>query len=41
MNDNEYMAKTIWEHLNSGSAVVLASITNFRGSTPRHKGTKW
>ncbi|MGA2158619.1 MAG: XdhC family aldehyde oxidoreductase maturation factor [Dehalococcoidia bacterium] len=40
MNDNEYMAKTIWEHLNSGSAVVLASITNFRGSTPRHKGTK-
>jgi xanthine dehydrogenase accessory factor len=40
MNDNEYIAKMIWEQLDCGSAIVLASITNFRGSTPRHKGTK-
>lgn len=40
MNDNEYLAKTIVEQLISGSPVVLASIVNVKGSSPRHGGTK-
>ena len=40
MNENEYLAKTINEQLNKGSPVVLISIMNLQGSTPRHEGTQ-
>ena len=40
MNENEYLAKTINEQLNAGSPVVLISVMNLQGSTPRHEGTK-
>lgn len=40
MNDYEYLAKTINEQLESGSPVVLVSIINAEGSSPRHIGTK-
>jgi xanthine dehydrogenase accessory factor len=40
MNENEYLAKTINEQLNIGSPIVLISIMNLQGSTPRHEGTK-
>ncbi len=40
MNENEYLARIICEQLDSGSAVVLASIINSKGSSPRHSGTK-
>lgn len=40
MNDNEYLAKIICEHLAGGSPLVLASIVSQQGSSPRHKGTK-
>ena len=40
MNENEYLAAIICEQLDSGSPVVLASIINSKGSSPRHGGTK-
>ena len=40
MNENEYLANMICEHLVSGSAVVLASIISSKGSSPRHGGTR-
>lgn len=40
MNENEYLARIICEQLDSGSAVVLASIIGSKGSSPRHSGTK-
>jgi xanthine dehydrogenase accessory factor len=40
MNENEYLAKTINEQLNMGSPVILISIMNLQGSTPRHEGTQ-
>jgi xanthine dehydrogenase accessory factor len=40
MNDNEYLAGIICEHLESGSPVVMVSIVSLRGSSPRHAGTK-
>jgi xanthine dehydrogenase accessory factor len=40
MNENEYLAKIINEHLVAGSPVVLISVMNIQGSSPRHEGTK-
>jgi xanthine dehydrogenase accessory factor len=40
MNENEYLAKTIKQQLDSGFPLVLVSIINLEGSTPRHDGTK-
>jgi xanthine dehydrogenase accessory factor len=40
MNENEYLAKAIYERLTAGSPVVIVSIMNLEGSTPRHEGTK-
>lgn len=40
MNDNEYLAKTISEQLNAGLPVILISVMNLQGSSPRHEGTK-
>ena len=40
MDNNEYVARTICEQLNSASPLVLASIVSLQGSSPRHSGTK-
>jgi xanthine dehydrogenase accessory factor len=40
MNENEYLARTVNEHLEAGSPLVLVSIMSMEGSTPRHSGTK-
>ena len=40
MNENEYLAGTINRQLEAGLPVVLVSIINLEGSTPRHRGTK-
>jgi xanthine dehydrogenase accessory factor len=40
MYENEYLAKTAVEQLEAGSPLVLVSIINLQGSTPRHGGTK-
>jgi xanthine dehydrogenase accessory factor len=40
MNENEYLVKTINEQLNAGFPVVLISVMNLQGSSPRHEGTK-
>jgi xanthine dehydrogenase accessory factor len=40
MNENEYLAKTINEHLEAGRPAVVISIMSISGSTPRHGGTK-
>jgi xanthine dehydrogenase accessory factor len=40
MNENEYLAKTIRNHLEDNSPVVLISLMSLEGSTPRHSGTK-
>jgi xanthine dehydrogenase accessory factor len=40
MNENEYLAGTVSQHLSDGSPVVLVSIIRMHGSTPRHNGTK-
>lgn len=40
MNDNQYLAQTICEKLNSNNHIILASIVNLQGSSPRHGGTK-
>ncbi len=40
MDDNEFLARVICEQLNSGAPVVLASIIDSSGSSPRHGGTK-
>ena len=40
MNENEYLAKIINEQLDAGSPVVLISVINSQGSSPRHEGTK-
>lgn len=40
MNENEYLAKIVDQQLGSGSPIVLISVMNIQGSTPRHEGTK-
>ncbi len=40
MSDNEYLARTIDAQLAAGSPVVLVSIVEQKGSSPRHTGTK-
>lgn len=40
MNEHEYLAKTMNEHLEDGSPVVLVSIISQQGSTPRSGGAK-
>jgi xanthine dehydrogenase accessory factor len=40
MNDNQYLARTIGDQLKNNSAVVLVSIAELQGSSPRHGGTK-
>jgi xanthine dehydrogenase accessory factor len=40
MNENEYLAGTINQQMESGLPVVLVSIMSLEGSTPRHRGTK-
>jgi xanthine dehydrogenase accessory factor len=40
MHENEYLAKTAVEQLEAGSPLVLVSIMNLQGSTPRQGGTK-
>lgn len=40
MNDNEYIVNTICSLLKLDTALVLASIVNLQGSSPRHEGTK-
>jgi xanthine dehydrogenase accessory factor len=40
MNENEYLAGIICEHLEQNSPIVLASILNIQGSSPRHSGSK-
>ena len=40
MNENELLAKTIKRELNNRTPVVLISIMNLQGSTPRHDGAK-
>jgi xanthine dehydrogenase accessory factor len=40
MNENEYLAKILDEQLRAGLPVVLISVMNARGSSPRHEGTK-
>jgi xanthine dehydrogenase accessory factor len=40
MNDNEYMVNTLCNLLEKSTALVLASIVNLQGSSPRHEGTK-
>ncbi|MFC1901318.1 XdhC family aldehyde oxidoreductase maturation factor [Chloroflexota bacterium] len=40
MNDNSYLAGIICEQLDSGSALVLASIVGLLGSAPQHRGAK-
>jgi xanthine dehydrogenase accessory factor len=40
MNDNEYMAAKAGELIVGGTAVVLATIINLEGSSPRHNGSK-
>jgi xanthine dehydrogenase accessory factor len=40
MKENEYLAKNVKEQLKEGLSLVLVSIVNIQGSTPRHDGTK-
>jgi xanthine dehydrogenase accessory factor len=40
MNENEYLVKTICEHIEQKVPIVLASIISLQGSSPRHSGTK-
>jgi xanthine dehydrogenase accessory factor len=40
MNDNAYIAARAKELIEKGIAVVLATIINLEGSSPRHNGTK-
>lgn len=40
MNENEHLARIIYQELNAGSPLVLISIISMEGSTPRHDGTK-
>lgn len=40
MNNNEFIAKTMHDQLDSGSPLVLASIVGLQGSSPRHSGAK-
>ena len=40
MNEYEYIAKTVYEQLEQSSPVVLISLLNLKGSTPRHEGSK-
>ena len=40
MNENEYIANIICEQLTNGLPIVLASIVQLQGSSPRHHGTK-
>ncbi len=40
MNEYEYLAGIICEQLEKNSPVVVASIINLEGSTPRHSGVK-
>ena len=40
MNTDIHIPKTIYEQLESGHPVVLATIVDLRGSSPRHRGAK-
>ncbi|HEX9896193.1 MAG TPA: XdhC/CoxI family protein [Dehalococcoidales bacterium] len=40
MNTDTLIPKTIYEQLESGHPVVLASIVDIQGSSPRHRGAK-
>jgi xanthine dehydrogenase accessory factor len=40
MNDNAYIAAKAKELIEKGTAVVLSTIINLEGSSPRHNGTK-
>jgi xanthine dehydrogenase accessory factor len=40
MNTDTLVPKTICDHLESGHPVVLASIVDLQGSSPRHRGAK-
>lgn len=40
MNETEFLLKTMKEYLDNESPVVLISILNSAGSTPRHEGTR-
>lgn len=40
MNELEFLAKTIKNQIDGGIPLVLISVTNLEGSTPRHDGTK-
>jgi xanthine dehydrogenase accessory factor len=40
MDENEYLARKVGEHLQAGQPLVLLSILSLEGSTPRHGGTK-
>lgn len=40
MNENEYIAGMVYQQLDKGLPIVLVSILELKGSTPRHNGTK-
>jgi xanthine dehydrogenase accessory factor len=40
MNEHEYLVKVIYEQLGAGSPVVLISVMDLQGSSPRREGTK-
>jgi xanthine dehydrogenase accessory factor len=40
VNEIEFLAKTLKQHMDQGSPVVLISVMSLEGSTPRHDGTK-
>jgi xanthine dehydrogenase accessory factor len=40
MNENEYLARTVYGQLQAGSPLVLISVMSILGSTPRQGGTK-
>jgi xanthine dehydrogenase accessory factor len=40
MDEKEYLARTVNRQLEAGRPLVLLSILNLQGSTPRHGGTK-
>jgi xanthine dehydrogenase accessory factor len=40
MNENEYLARTLNSQLQRNLPVVLVSLLNLKGSSPRHEGSK-
>jgi len=40
MNEQEFIARTVREQLERSSPIVLISLWNLKGSTPRHEGSK-